>query len=232
VTFLNATDYPDFTALGQSGNGIIFSNANLAAGTYGPFYVGNLPAIAVSCLPEPGSNLVVTQQDTPVFGGFNWGSSSYSFTDITEMYDEIKVAAPYLYLVYTGATGSVLQITQSQGSKGIPAFNNSNYIYQATALNIAANAHVTAMTAVILPGPAFCTAIGQTGGVPMVRINDSLSGVITGPLGFGVGPASVNGTSGVTFPFCASNNSMQVVLFNNGAADANMEIAIISTRGY
>jgi hypothetical protein len=232
MTFANPTDYPDFTVPGQSGAGVIINEFALVAGTYGPFYVGNLEAIAVNCINPNNGTLTVFQQVNPVFdAGPNWGTSEYDLRAGIVLYDEIKVAAPYLFF-QTAGTIQQLMFSQSSGGRGAPAQLGDNYLLQQAGFNLGAGANTSFVTSAVIPGPAICTAHCGLGGVPQVIIYDFAGGGRNGTLGYGRGPASVTNNSGVTFPFCAGNNVLQVTFINNGAADTDCNLIICSERGY
>lgn len=232
MAFTNPTDYPDFTALGQSGSGIIYSTASLNNNTVGPFYVGNLPAFTFQCIPGSVGSVDISLWDTVDKSGLVYALSTYDMRNASIIWDEIKVGAPYLFISTTGNATS-LQIAASLGTKGAPAVNNNNYLLEEYPVSLAAGASTSFFSSTVIPGPAIVCGYAAGGGIPLVRVFDAAGGVLAAPLGYGQGPASVLNQSGVNFEIVAPNNAMQVNFYNHGGAlDAVMGVTIVSKRGF
>lgn len=233
MAFTNPTDYPDFGAAYVSGSGTIFSANPAAIGTVGPFYIGNLPAFSINATFLTAGTIQVIQSDDPTGtgGAFPWGINTYNTVNATQIYDEIKVCAPYLFVAIPSAMS--IQVAASFGSRGVPGVLNNNNLLSQSAISIAAGGNMSFTTGLVIPGPAVASAYFRNAGVPLLLIRDAPGGAITSALGTAVGNATGAGGSGCTFRFVATNNPMSVSLFNLGAAlDATGSITLVSERGY
>lgn len=233
MTFTNPTDYPDFTQPNVSGSGIIYSAAALIPGVYGPWYIGNLSGVALNCNPQNNGQVTLWQYDTPVFGAGNpWGQSSYNTVDVVNIYDVVGIAAPYLFL-QTTATLATVQIGQATGLKGVPGVFVSSVLFEQSVISVPISSFTALQTNVVVPGPCQLSLTCNTNTQIYVEVYDFSGGVNNYILAAAMCPAPVTSKSGITLPFIAGNNALDIRIYNTSAAVvANCNMSVVSGRGF
>lgn len=234
MTFSNPVDYPDFIEPGQAGSGLIWKAIVPAIGTFGPFYIGNMPSFTINVTSNLATGQIqFIQQDNPVLGvGFPWGVSQYTMQAGGTLYDEVKAVAPYLFVVNPGEIVDIA-VGQGSGQLGAPGTNFDNALFANNGQTIGPGAVVTYTVLNQIPGPAIATVACHGGGTAAVAVIAATNLASAIYLGGAVAAPTFHTLSVASVSVILPNMLVQVQAINTSANnDVTFETVLMSSRGY